>query len=207
MNFNRHSEFEGKHAVFAASQPSWLNYDLETMLNRYKSSFSEKIGTIIHDYAHECIKYGIKSSNTAACRRALCLELLRKGIPDFAINEDQWFLTFNEFVNDAIGYRMESEKVLLYSDRFFGTADAISFYKNKLQVHDLKTGVRHANIDQLKIYASYFCLEYGVNPKDIDIILRIYQANDIIELVPEVDEITEIMNKVISFDKELSAMR
>ena len=29
MNFNRHSELEGKHAILGASKYSWLNYDDE----------------------------------------------------------------------------------------------------------------------------------------------------------------------------------
>ena len=51
-------------------------------------------------------------------------------------------VTFNAYVNDAIGYRMTPEQVLYYSPNVYGTADAIRFYENSrfLRIHDLKTG-------------------------------------------------------------------
>ena len=90
--------------------------------------------------------------------------------------------TLYAYVNDAIGYRMDTEVVLFYSDRFFGTADAISFNNGYLRIHDLKTGVVPAHIEQLEIYAAFFCLEHGFDPHELKFELRIYQSNDIFNI-------------------------
>lgn len=58
-------------------------------------------------------------------------------------------------------------------------------------------------MEQLEIYAALFCLEYRINPKDIQIELRIYQNDEIIEYKPEPEEIIDIMNKIIHVDKIL----
>jgi hypothetical protein len=91
--------------------------------------------------------------------------------------------TLNQYVNDAIGFRMKPEQVLFYSPNAFGTADSISFRNDFLRIHDLKTGKNKANIAQLHIYAAMFCIEYGINPNSIDIVLRIYQNDEIREQV------------------------
>lgn len=70
---------------------------------------------------------------------------------------------------------MSTEVVLYYSDRFFGTADSISFRNGVLRIHDLKTGKTPVHMDQLMVYAALFCLEYKIKPGDIDFELRIYQ--------------------------------
>lgn len=75
---------------------------------------------------------------------------------------------------------MTPEQVLYYSENCFGTADAISFRNNFLRIHDLKTGVVPAHMEQLEIYAALFCLEYRVKPMDISMELRIYQNDDVL---------------------------
>lgn len=80
---------------------------------------------------------------------------------------------------------MTPEQPLYFSDNCFGTADAISFRKNELRIHDLKTGSTPANLKQLEIYAALFCLEYNKDPTSIKIVLRIYQNNEIFEEEPE----------------------
>ena len=108
--------------------------------------------------------------------------------------------TLPAFVNDAIGYRMKSEVVLFYSYYCFGTADAISFRNNKLMIFDLKTGLKvKASMDQLKIYAALFCLEYGYDPHDIIIELRIYQFDEIRIEDGNADEIDDIMDQIKFF--------
>ena len=106
---------------------------------------------------------------------------------------------------------METEKVLYYSERFFGTADAISFrpYKGKdiLRIHDLKTGVKPAHFEQLRIYAALFCLEYGYDPKDIRIELRIYQSDDIRIEIPDPEDIATIIKTIINFDKKIESIK
>jgi hypothetical protein len=104
------------------------------------------------------------------------------------------------YVNDAIGYRMTAEQVLFYSENCFGTADSISFKNDLLRIHDLKTGVTPAHMEQLEIYAALFCLEYKVKPEEITIELRIYQNDDVSIYNPEASEIRMIMEKIVTFD-------
>ena len=98
---------------------------------------------------------------------------------------------------------MDTEVVLYYSDRFFGTADAISFRNRELRIHDLKTGKIPAHMEQLEIYAALFCLEYKIKPGDIDIELRIYQNDDILCHNPTAEDILPIMDKIVHLDKIL----
>ena len=109
--------------------------------------------------------------------------------------------TLNMYVNDALGFDMTPEQVLYYSDNCFGTADAISFRKNMLRIHDLKTGSVPAHMEQLMIYAALFCLEYKTRPSTIDMELRIYQSDDIVVYNPSSEEIDSIIQKIIAFDK------
>ena len=100
---------------------------------------------------------------------------------------------------------MSTEVVLFYSKRFFGTADAISFRKKDgryiLRIHDLKTGKIPAKVEQLRVYAALFCLEYDIKPGDIDMELRIYQNDDILYDFPTAEDILPIMDIIIHFDK------
>jgi len=116
--------------------------------------------------------------------------------------------TLNSYVNDAIGFRMTPEVLLFYSYNSFGTADAISFRNNKLRIHDLKTGTNKASFDQLLIYVALFCLEYEQKPHQIDeIILRIYQNDEIFQLIPDPDDVVHIMDRIVSADKMLTEIR
>jgi hypothetical protein len=108
--------------------------------------------------------------------------------------------TLNRYVNDAIGYRMQCEQALFYSENCYGHADTISFRDDFLRIHDLKTGLIAGSMDQLKIYAALFCLEYGYKPGLIKIELRIYQNDEVFAEIPEVDEIAHIMSRIITFD-------
>ena len=179
MNFNEHWNQVGKHAFLGASKYSWINYDEDKLVESYRNYLAVQRGTELHEFAAKCIELGQKLPRTQA------------------------HLTLNEYVNDAIGYRLSPERVLYFSDNAFGTADSISFKNNTLRIHDLKTGVTPAHMEQLEIYAAFFCLEYKKNPEDIMIILRIYQNNDIWEEIPEPGVIRAIMAKIILFDKRI----
>ena len=181
MNFNKHSNLQGMHAFLGASKYNWLNYDDEHLRIAWQNSMASKRGTEIHDLAAKCIK-------------------LNQRLP----RSDR---SLNMYVNDAIGYKMTPEQPLFYSENCFGTCDAISFKKNQLRIHDLKTGVTPAHMEQLLIYAALFCLEYGVQPSSIDIELRIYQSDEIIGYIPEADEIVHVMDKIISFDKLINEFK
>ena len=101
---------------------------------------------------------------------------------------------------------METEVVLFYSERFFGTADSISFRNNVLRIHDLKTGRHPANIEQLEIYAALFCLEYRIKPSDINIELRIYQNDEVLCHSPAPEDIVQIMDHIVHLDKLLEKL-
>lgn len=181
MNFNRHLGLEGQHAFLGASKYHWVNYDADKLALAYSKYQASERGTRLHEFAKEAICLGIRLPRTKQ--------------------------TLNMYVNDAIGFKMETEQTLYYSDNAFGTADAISFKKNFLRIHDYKSGVTPASIRQLEIYAALFCLEYRFNPKDIDIELRIYQSDEVIVHVPEHEDIRLIMDKIVVFDKQIEKMK
>lgn len=178
MNFVKHLNLNGLHAPFSPSQSSWLRYDDSKALEVYNNKKAAEIGTKLHAWAKDTIDLGIKQPKSKK--------------------------TIYAYVNDAIGYRMSTEVVLYYSDRFFGTADAISFRDGVLRIHDLKTGKLPVHMEQLEIYAALFCLEYKVKPGDIQIELRIYQNDEIIYHNPTAEDIVPIMDKIVHLDKLLS---
>lgn len=177
MNFIKHSKYEGLHSPFSPSQPAWLRYDDEKALSVYLNKKAVKRGTELHAWAKTTIDLGIKQPRSKK--------------------------TLYMYVNDAIGFKMNTEVVLLYSNRIYGTADSICFRDNKLRIHDLKTGTTPAHMEQLEIYAALFCLEYDVKPGNIDIELRIYQNNEIIIHTPTAEDIVPIMDTIKRLDKLL----
>lgn len=187
FRFLPHYNLVGKHAFMSASQNSWLGYDGEKLRNRFYTSMAAALGTRKHEVAKELIEMGIKLPDTGQ--------------------------TLNSYVNDCIGYRMQPEVVLYYSDNCFGTADAIQFKLNprtkkmRLRVFDLKTGVKEASERQLWIYIALFCLEYQVDINDIEVDARIYQ-NDLInrfEINPE--DILNVMAKIVEFNVIVDEIR
>lgn len=177
MNFNNHWELEGKHAFLSPSNPHWVNYDQDKLRTVYQNLKAKQRGTQLHAFAADAIEYGIKLSHGKR--------------------------TLNRYVNDAIGFGLKPEKVLYYSDHCFGTADAINFGGNVLRIHDLKTGAHPAKFTQLEVYAALFCLEYGFDPRQIDILLRLYQNDDVMETSPSPDRIMFIMDHIKSSDEIL----
>jgi hypothetical protein len=152
------------------------------MVESYANKKAADMGTILHAWAKSTIDLGIKQPRSQK--------------------------TLYAYINDAIGFKMSTEVVLYYSDRFFGTADAISYRKKpdgryELRIHDLKTGKTSVKMEQLEIYAALFCLEYSVDPKSIDIELRIYQNDDVQIHFPSADDILQIMDKIVYSDKIL----
>lgn len=174
MNFNEHYNLVGKHAFLSASKYHWLNYDAAKLRTTYFNTLKRDEGTRLHAFASEAIKLNMKMART---KRAV-----------------------NQFVNDAIGFRMESEQVLYYSDFCFGTADAISFKDGMLRIHDLKTGDIPASFKQLDIYCALFCLEYDVDPTKIEMECRLYQGTEVLVNVPEPQTVKDIMKKIEEFD-------
>lgn len=175
MIFNPHYDLKNKHAFLGASKYSWIRYDEDKLIDTYRNFLAVQRGTMLHDFACQSIKLGIRLPRSKK--------------------------TLNMYVNDAIGFGMTPEQSLYYSRNCFGTADAICFEDNKLRIHDLKTGVTPASMDQLLIYAALFCLEYDIKPIDISVELRIYQNDDIQVCEPTAEDILLVMGKIVKFDK------
>ena len=111
MIFNAHYNLKDRHAFLSPSSYHWIGYELEKLDLRYSNHMTAVRGTQLHEFARQAIKLKIKLPRTRQ--------------------------TLNLYVNDAIGYRMETEQVLYYSDNCFGTADASAFRKGLLRISDL----------------------------------------------------------------------
>ena len=201
MIFEKYSDLEGQHAFLSPSQPHWLRYTEDKLIERYLNSMAVQRGTELHKFASDAIRLNIPLPRSKT--------------------------SLNMFVNDAIGYKMTSEQPLYYSGFCFGTADAIEYKRNYLRIHDLKTGETEAKMDQLKVYAALFCLNYQnivrrlrqEGKSDIDIAtkldlkptelhfnpaqmagieLRIYQFGDIKVENADPEEIRSIMDIIVS---------
>ena len=181
MNFNPHYDLRGKHAFLSASKYSWIRYDEDKLVEVFRNSLAVQRGTELHEFAAQAIRLGVRLRGNGT--------------------------TLNMYVNDAIGYGMTPEQVLYYSKNCFGTADSILFRKNLLRIHDLKTGVSPASMDQLLIYSALFCLEYSVKPSDILVKLRIYKDDDIEECEPTPEDILFVMDKIVKFDRRIERIK
>lgn len=200
MVFEKYSDLEGLHAFLSPSQPHWLRYNDEKLVERYLKSQAVQRGTELHELASKLIKLNVPLPRTKN--------------------------SLNMFVNDAIGFKMSSEQPLYYDGFCFGTADAIEYKRNILRIHDLKTGETEAHMDQLKVYAALFCLNYQAlvraarkkGRSDIDIAamydvkpselhfdprqmnsieLRIYQFGEVNTEQADPEEIAAIMDIIV----------
>ena len=181
MIFNNHSDLSGRHAFLSPSNYHWLNYSDQKLEARFVAAMAARRGSDLHALAHEAIRLGVKLSK---------------------VNK-----SLSTYVNDAIAYRMSCEQILFYSENCFGTADTISFRRNKLRIHDLKTGIVATSEHQLEVYAALFCLEYQLSPFDIEIELRIYQREEIRVFIPFAETIVRIMEMIVDFDRQIEEMK
>ncbi len=181
---------DGYHAFLGASNYHWTNYDDEKLETAFRTARAKELGTRLHAYAAESIALGQKLPKSKK--------------------------TLNNYVNDAIGFRMDPEVKLYYSQNACGTTDAISFtnhpdkdspFKYFLRIHDLKTGTTPANIRQLELYAAFFFLDYGIKPEETEIELRIYQNDDIIFGHPDAKHIKRWMNLIVHDDKLIEQIK
>lgn len=180
MLWNDHWRLEGQHAFLGASKHHWINYDEAKLRRTHANHKKAKEGDELHELASTLIKKRIKLRGNH---------------------------TLAAYVNDAIGFRMDPEVKLVFNEILFGTVDAIHFdmKTKRLRIHDLKTGLHPANMNQLKIYCALFFLEYGkllrLKPHDVEMIMRIYQNDEVIEMIADPDEIVAIMEKGKTFAK------
>jgi hypothetical protein len=185
VNFknNSYQDKLGQHAFLSPSGYHWVNYDVEKLEAVYTRYQRVKLGTMLHKLAEDLISLKVRLPSTSA--------------------------TLNSFVNDAIGFNLETEVVLYYSDNCFGTVDAIGFDEatKTLRIHDLKTGLSPTSIVQLEVYAALFCLQTGVDPHHINMILRIYQNDEIVESRTKPETIKRIMKTIQDFDLVISSLK
>lgn len=182
MLFNRHSSLVvGAHAFLSPSNHHWINYDEDKLDRMFDVYMAARRGSDLHAFAHEAIRLGIRMPTS---RRTLHL-----------------------YVNDAIGFKMQCEQPLVYSENCYGTCDAIAFRRGVLRIHDLKTGVTPASMHQCILYAALFCLEYRMKPTEMKTELRIYQNDDFVVHEPEADELFHFMDRIVWADKRIKQMR
>lgn len=181
MQWNDHSNLEGKHAVLSPSNYHWLNYDDEKLCTTWKNLRAKERGTALHKWAEDTIRLGIKQPRSKE--------------------------TIYMYVNDAIKYGMRVEQPLMFSWNCYGHADAISFDGRILRIHDLKTGETVAHMEQLQIYAALFCLEYQQDPGAIDIELRIYQSDNVVVMKADAQDIMDIMNDIVHKDSVIEGLK
>lgn len=185
MNWKDHSKDvkRGDHAFMGGSNSSWLRYDTQKLVTSFFNQQAKIEGTEKHDFAAKDIEFGKK----------------------YGFKRPRTKNTYYMYVNDAIGFRMETEKLLYYSEFAYGWADAIAMEEEKhiLRIHDLKTGVTQAHMEQLMVYAALWCLDYGQKPGDWDIRLRIYQNNEIEGYDPNETELLPMMDQIITNTKIL----
>lgn len=179
MEWKKHLNLRGKHACLSPSQPCWLKYDPERLMQYVITRKAAEKGTELHEWAAKTINLGIKQA-----------------VPRGQIR------TLESYVNDAIKYHMDTEVTLYYSDNCFGTADAISYRNGELRIHDLKTGTGRIHPEQLVAYAALFCLEYHENPESMSLIeLRIYQNDEILILDVTAEDIRDAMERIKENDE------
>ena len=182
MHFKKHSELDGKHAFLSPSKYHWINYTPEKLRSSYLSHMAVEKGTKLHQLAKDLI--------------------------DNRVNLPKVDKTLNLYVNDAIGFRMDTEQVLYYSDNCFGTADAICYRDGTLRIHDFKSGKTKASFVQLEIYAALFFLEYKrYKLETTSIELRIYQSNTVLIYSPEKEVIKHHMDQIILADEEIEKLK
>lgn len=166
------AKLKGKHSFLSPSKWHWINYDPEKLIQSYNNAMAAKRGTIQHAFAEQ----------------AILLE--KRLVADGS--------TLSTYVNDAIKYKMIPEKQLYYSDYCFGTADALICRNGLLRIHDLKTGVTPAHMEQLMIYAALYCLQEAQDPYKLKgCELRIYQNDDVVICTPTGDEIKHFCDLII----------
>lgn len=184
MDWNKHSHLAGTHAFLSASKYHWNNWTLDKLDRAFTTHQAAQRGTDLHALAHRCIM-----------------------LKQYLGGPGEEHTTMSLYVRDAIDLGMKSEQMLVYSRNCYGQADTIGFKKRKLNIHDLKTGITRTSVHQLENYAAFFCLEYGVDPFDIEIELRIYQNDEVRVYEADPAAIRAIMQTIIEFDKYIEKRR
>lgn len=207
-----------EHALFSPSQPSWINYNDEQMIEAFKNSHRAELGTEIHEWSSIQIQYRSLVSNLKEIEKGVKTHIHDKYIRDQFSDKSrdygaelikhmdylpkETYPTVKSFINDSIGFGMKSEDRVEYSKYYFGTADAIRYdtQSKTLRVFDLKTGTRPAKISQLYTYAALYCLQHDLKPDGITFETRIYQSGDILTDNPPTELIYDLMRTIVHGD-------
>ena len=177
----------------------------ESIRNIYYSRFAKDVGTIIHAWAADRIFYRmnvVKSDSRSLFiyimteYEKLTHEPMPRNVASYYV--DRCFPNVMTYIKDAIGFRLDPEIKLMYTNEFYGTADVIAYKKGEyLRIHDLKTGLLSAKLRQLEVYAAFCCLEYGIDPREISLIeLRIYQNDEVLVGNPPGEIIYDLMERI-----------
>lgn len=213
MIWKTHLDIKNTHALFSASQHSWLNYDDDQIRARCVNANRAKLGTLLHDFCHKQIVASDKIrsvSETIGRFKTFVINLYWNEKDDCITDEGikmmtaikfvpkEMYLSVMMFINDSIGFHMVSEKELKYSDVLYGTTDAISFNNGELRVHDLKTGLKPIeDPTQLLIYCALFCLDYKVSPEQCKrIIVCVYQNGEIKSCEVSVEQLNKTIERM-----------
>lgn len=180
MDFHDHSDLKGQHAFLGPSRISWIRYTPEKLRRVFINMQAAKEGTRKHAFASEAIALG---QRLAGRKSAL-----------------------SRFVNESIGHGLTPDVILMYSFNCYGTADALGFRDKTLRVHEYKSG-ESGSEEQPMIYTALFCLEYDVDPYDINIIIAMYKGFEPYEFEPDPDKIVEIMRVIVEFDPILDELK
>ena len=195
MNWINYSNLKGSHALISPSSSfRWLDYDEDHIVDAIYSTFATKRGTALHELACKMIKYNIKMNKSD--RHMVQMSLMEANIPPSVMDIPSAMDVLVPYVNDCIGFRMDPEVVLYFSDYCYGTTDAISYDEGMLRIHDLKTGTTPPHIEQLMSYAALFSLNYNESPKKFQTELRIYKKDEILVHNPSSDEIQAYIDKI-----------
>lgn len=207
-----------KHALFSPSQNAWLRYDDDKFIESFKNKYRAELGEEIHLYASHQIKLVAKQNGIREIVKGVQTQIFNKYYREATDTVDEHgvdlldslkyipvecYGSVKSFVNDAIGYRMKSEERIFYSKYFGGTSDAIKYESSTglLRVHDLKTGAKEADFDQLAIYGALYCLVNTIKPETVNFELRIYQNDTISVDNPDPKAIRDIMDIIIRREK------
>ena len=214
MNSQAFLTLQMEHAPFSPSQPVWLNYSDDDLIESFKNKHRAELGTEIHEWVSIQIQLGQTVSSPRAAEKGVRTHIFTKyqSAPDyrdvliFSLDflPAAVFGTVKSFVNDAVGFRMNSEEKIEYSSLFWGTSDAVKFSNNELLVFDLKTGAKPAKTDQLLVYAGLYCLQHNHKPSKLKTELRIYQNNEILVNEPEPEVIQDVMDRIVHKNKVLT---
>ena len=185
MSLKKNTRIIGQHALLSPSNYHWLDYEEDRLRQWYFNKQQAARGDKLHAYAQQAIELGVRQADNGT--------------------------TLSMYINDCIGFRMEAEVPLMYSEVCFGTADACGLRVERgqltLRISDLKTGITPAEMKQLLIYAALFCFDFDFDPRKLRFILRIYQNDAIEELLPEASDIMLVMSRVKMQADLLAALR